>query len=358
MHQKKVIVLLRSFAEEELHAFASFIRSPYFNTNKRLIQLWDLVETHAPDFSHADLDMHQVHRELFGEKPFQEKRIDRLLLKLHKLADEFIAHQQLRSNPEVGHTFLLTWLANNNLHKHFDQEAKAFDTWLGKNRPQAFRYELARFFLEKAQSNHLHLQQQYSEGDVNLQRAMDALDHYYLIEKLMFATSMYNRQAVLPVEYSPSFITTIEEALSEDPEAYSPEVRLQYKAFLLAKNPDDTPAYYSLKQALFDQIDKLDEDDGAPLFFMLQNSLGRAIGQQHPGYYQELFELYELQIKKCWVLEAHGRIRANLFKNIVTVGTTLNKLEWTRNFIGQYEHFLESEGKRRQPQLCAGNGSF
>ncbi|MEZ4685996.1 MAG: hypothetical protein R3B47_07975 [Bacteroidia bacterium] len=31
-----------------------------------------------------------------------------------------------------------------------------------------------RFFLEKAQSNHLHLQQQYSQGDVNLQRAMEA----------------------------------------------------------------------------------------------------------------------------------------------------------------------------------------
>ncbi|MEZ4685997.1 MAG: hypothetical protein R3B47_07980 [Bacteroidia bacterium] len=161
----------------------------------------------------------------------------------------------------------------------------------------------------------------------------------------MFATSMYNRQAVLPVEYSPSFITTIEEALGEDPEAYSPEVRLQYMAFLLAKTPDDADAYYALKQSLFDQIDGLDEEDGAPLFFMLQNSLGRAIGQQHPGYYQELFELYELQIKKGWVLEAHGRIRANLFKNIVTVGTTLNRLDWTRGFIKRYEPFLEEEEK-------------
>ncbi|MEZ4685994.1 MAG: hypothetical protein R3B47_07965 [Bacteroidia bacterium] len=33
MHQKRVIVLLRSFSEDELQAFASFIHSPYFNTN-------------------------------------------------------------------------------------------------------------------------------------------------------------------------------------------------------------------------------------------------------------------------------------------------------------------------------------
>ncbi|MEZ4685995.1 MAG: hypothetical protein R3B47_07970 [Bacteroidia bacterium] len=51
-----------------------------------------------------------MHHRLFGEKPFQEKRIDRLLLKLHKLADEFIAHQQLRNNPEVE-SYLSAYLA-------------------------------------------------------------------------------------------------------------------------------------------------------------------------------------------------------------------------------------------------------
>ena len=345
MQQKKIIISLRAFSKDELKAFDSFIRSPYFNKNQRLITLWDYLHRFAPDFDSPKLISKAAHKHLFEETDFQEKRLDRLLLKLYKLAEEFIAHQTVRQQPEVSHTFLLNWYDKKKLHRHFEQEAKSFDDWLKLHDPQASRFEHARFHLEKAQSNFLHRQKQYARSDVNLESAMTALDHYYLVEKLMMATAMYNRQSVLPVSYTPAFLSTIEEKLNEDPAAFSSSVRLWYKAFCLVRASDAAQLYFELKEELFSNFDMVGEHDGASLFFILQNSLTKAVSQQSASYFPELFDLYNIQIEKGWVFSDDGSVLVNVFKNIVTVGTTLGKLDWTRRFIKEHASYLRVEQK-------------
>ena len=269
----------------------------------------------------------------------------RLLSKLCKLVDQFIEHQKLIENPEVGFAYRLSYYEQKNQPLFFEQQLKGFRHWLDKNPPKHHRYEHARFNLEKSQSNFLHRQRQYSKGDVNLQEAMDALDHYYLVEKLMLATAMYNRQAVLPVSYAPFFLDSMLNDLRDNLEKFSPTVQIWYHALCMVKEPDSKEFYYQLKEELLKNLEKLDKEDGLALFLILQNSLHKAIGQQSEMYFQELFELYSVQIQQKWILYMNGTILPNVFKNIVTVGTTIGALDWTRAFITESQDYLAEESK-------------
>lgn len=345
MLQRKIISLLKILSEDELKAFDRFVRSPFFNENKRLVRLFDFLKSFAPLFESPGMTKETAYAIVFGDDNYNEKRLVRLLSKLCKLVDQFIEHYGLLANPEVGFSYRLNFYEEKNQTVFFEQQLKAFRQWLETNSPKHHRYEHARFNLEKSQSNFLHRQEQYSRGDVNLQEAMDALDHYYLVEKLMLATAMYNRQAVLPVSYSPFFLDKMLVELKEKLESFSPTVQIWYRALCMVREPDSSEIYFQLKGELLSKLEKLDEEDGLALFLILQNSLHKAIGQQSEMYFPELFELYKVQIQQNWILSRNGTIMENVFKNIVTVGTTIGELDWTKSFIKTYRSYLPEEGR-------------
>lgn len=343
MHQKKVIILLKTFLPEERKAFDSFVVSPFFNKNARIITLWKCLQKFAPDFHPEKLTQDVAHSAVFKDMEFQEKRLDRLLQKLLKIVEAFIVHYQIKQKTEISSPVLLDWLASRKVNRLFEQNAKAFETWLHEKDPERYEFEYERFQLERGLSNYLHREKEYAKGDVNLESAMVALDHYYLVEKLIMATAMYNRQSLLPVDYDLGFIPDIEVRLESNPEAFSPSVRLWYKAFRLVKSQHEPERYFELKRDLLERIDRIGEKDGSALFFILQNSMRKGVNSQSIAYFQELFDLYKTQIQQGWIFLEDGSIQMNLFKNIVTVGTTLGEVEWTRDFIERFTAFLPEE---------------
>lgn len=358
MQQRKIIHLLKILSEEEIKAFERFVSSPFFNENKRLVSLLDYLTNFAPLFDNPEMNEADAYTYVFEDSPYVEKRLVRLLSKLCKLMDQFVEHYGLLASQEVGFSFRLTFYEQKNQAVLFEQQLKSFRQWLKENPPKHHRYEHARFNLEKSQSNFLHRKQQYSSGDVNLQEAMMALDHYYLVEKLMLATAMYNRQAVLPVSYSPFFLDNMLTELREKLDDFSPTVQIWYRALCMVREPDSKEIYFQLKAELLAKLEKLDEEDGLALFLILQNSLHKAIGQQSEMYFQELFELYKVQIQQNWILSRNGTILLNVFKNIVTVGTTIGEVDWTKKFIKSYQGFLTDENKDDMMAYAFGQIAF
>ena len=156
---------------------------------------------------------------------------------------------------------------------------------------------------------------------------------------------MYNRQAILPVDYQMLFLESITDEIEQRMGKLPIEVQIWYHAYCMVKEPASKAFYFRLKNSLIEKLELLNEEDGLALFLFLQNSLHKAIDQQNPIYFQELFELYEIQIRQGWLLSQNGTMLPNVFKNIVTVGITLDKLNWTKDFIEKFQDYLEEESK-------------
>ena len=344
MQKRKTILLLKSLSKEELDAFDKFVRSPYFNESDRITSLLEFLKNFAPDFAHASMNMKAAYSYIFPDSAYDENRLIRLLFRLGRLVEQFIGVHTFAEKEEMAYVYRLFFFEEKNNPDLFAQQLKSLRQYLKKHTLPTHRADYARFLLEKAQSNFQHRQRHYTKGDVNLQHSMDALDHFYLVEKLMLATAMQSRQEVISISYQPAFLANLLKELGENLEQFPPTVRIWFQAYQLI-HPESTSAnYFALKKELFSHLEEIEKVDGMALLSILQNALHKVIGQDDSGYYEELFDLYDAQIRQNWVYAPDGLILPALFNNIVTVAIKLNRFDWASDFV-------EKEGKKLKQEL-------
>ena len=90
MHSSTLIRLLSKLNKEEWKRFDKFIRSPYFNSNKSVIQLFELLKKYAPDFATPKLNKEKVSQKIYPKTPYKEKRMWQLMSDLKGLAEQFL----------------------------------------------------------------------------------------------------------------------------------------------------------------------------------------------------------------------------------------------------------------------------
>ncbi|HRJ86560.1 MAG TPA: hypothetical protein PK753_12875, partial [Ignavibacteria bacterium] len=69
MHSTRLIKLLKSFPHADIRRFLDFVRSPFYNKNKKVIRLAEFVLKYHPEFNPPVFDEEAVFKKLFpGEK--------------------------------------------------------------------------------------------------------------------------------------------------------------------------------------------------------------------------------------------------------------------------------------------------
>lgn len=92
MHKHKVIEMLKTFTPEEFKRFEKFIRSPYFNTAKDTIKLFDLIKTYYPAFDSSALKLDKIAKKLKTKgQVTKEARIRNILTGLYQLTKKFLS---------------------------------------------------------------------------------------------------------------------------------------------------------------------------------------------------------------------------------------------------------------------------
>jgi hypothetical protein len=344
MQKRKTIILLKSLSRDELEGFEKFVHSPYFNESERITALLQYLKAFAPAYEHTDLTMENAYAHIFPHEAYDENRIIRLLFRLGRLIERFIGIHTFEQKEEMSFVYRLFFFEEKNHPLLFEQQLKGLRLFLKKNRLPTHRANYARFLLEKAQSNFQHRKQHHTKGDVNLQNSMDALDYFYLVEKLMLATAMYSRQEVITISYQPAFLENILTEIAEKPDQFPPKVRIWYKACQMVRNATSADHYFGLKKELLEHLEEIEKVDGIALLSTLQNGLQRVIGQNDPNYFSELFDLYDAQIQQGWISSPDGMILPALFNNIITVAIKLGRFEWASSFI-------QKHGKKLKPEL-------
>ena len=334
MQERKVIRLMRNFSTAELSRFKKFVLSPYFNENSKVIQLHEYLMLHAPKFDTQKINFEKVYAHIFPDEPYRDEVITKLLSALYKLAETFIKHEGISQNRLRDELVLLQYFHRLQLPKFFIKQLDIFrKKWKKLPFKRSQDYYL-RFLAELEHSNFIQ-KQTHLKGDANLQEAMGMLDTSYLLDKLMLATVMLNRQKIIKVDYEMHMLEDIQQFLQTNATDFPPSVATCWKALLLIQNPNSAKQYHELKHYVLTHLDELYPNDLGAFLTLLQNNARRVIESDEP-YYEELFMLYKVQIDRGLIYH-NGQILPGLVKNIVTIGLRLGKLDWTEQFLEDYK---------------------
>ena len=91
----KFINLIKTFSPEEIKSFEKFIMSPYFNSVKNYVILFEEIKKFYPEFNDSKFTNDYIYKKLFKGKPFNKQVMWNITSGLEKLAVEFLIHKKV-----------------------------------------------------------------------------------------------------------------------------------------------------------------------------------------------------------------------------------------------------------------------
>jgi hypothetical protein len=131
MQSSKFIEILKTFNPAEFKRFGLMIRSPYFNSEKVLITLFDQLKKHYPEFSSKTLDREKVFLKLYPAKKYNDALMRNVFSDMLKLCEEFLLFEKYRSNEFRSRIELMDEYSSRGLMKLYEKTLQKAENFLG-----------------------------------------------------------------------------------------------------------------------------------------------------------------------------------------------------------------------------------
>jgi len=138
MHNSKLIQVLKTFSKKEIKQFREFTQSPFFNKNKFVISLLDVLIRFYPEFQDKKLDAKNVFKIIFPDEEYDYFKIRNLSSDLLAVSMEFLKIIFFQKNEHQNTLYLLEQLRDRDLDKMFQ---KLFDVYYQKIKSNHVRDE-------------------------------------------------------------------------------------------------------------------------------------------------------------------------------------------------------------------------
>lgn len=344
MLNTKPIHILRTFSTAQLNEFEKYLHSPVFNTNKLVLQLFEIVKAYAPSFDSEDLNRSIIFKKLFGTESADESRIRYVSSDLAQILEDYIAWGEFNKSPQQKNLFLLDYYRKSDLERYFnqifDEETKSQEKNVVKDSSWFFH----QYLLEE--NAYLYSQQKKSRTlDNNLQTLVDYLDLFYIVNKLKHSGEMLTREVLLKIEYKKPLLNEVLSYLKETNSLDFLAVELYHTVIQMHTEPEEVSHYDRLIHLLEINKNSISKMEKVDLFVFAQNYCTAQINSGKLEFLKEVFELYKTMISQNAIFDDNGNIRINVFKNIVTVGIRLEDYPFVENFIEEFKDKLDPDKK-------------
>lgn len=347
MEGSKLSEMLSSISQKEWRNLKEYISSPFFNKNKHIIELLDIIYKFRFYGKKEYPTKEHLWKKLFGKKKYSETRMFILMSKLDRLCTDYITYQYIQGNQLTYQISTIQACLYRKLPKHFK---RTFETTKKELEDQALENSEYYYndYLLRVEENYQNPPQKR-----DLLGLIQSFDRYYLAMKLQYLCSFLNRKDLLQVKEQTeiqTFIDYLEQfKLKELPVLYMYQLTLRTLV-----NPEKEENYYTLKYLLNKHQNLLAKNEISDLYLYLQNYLVKKLNTGKSQYYRDLFLLYQDMLENV-LLKEGGGLNLQHFKNIVTTALRLQEFEWARNFIEEHHKKLPKQDQENAYCYNMGN---
>lgn len=341
MKNTYLVKILATFTTEELDNLYHFLHCKAFNANNRACQLFDFIRQYAPTYQDNNLTDQAAFDFI---NPPKVKDSIAFIIKLRSvlldLVEQYICLCLQKSTSK--NTDLLNFYVDREILDVYNKTRKQII-----HNSKSILIKDDSYYLENLQREqiHTHYQSRFKDkrkGDVNMQTTMDALDRYYIIQKLELLCHARNRQQTVPITYHFGLEDELLLYIKQSEHIEDTTVQLWYNLLLLLKTPNDEELYLKLKEGLGVAATILSLEMLSNHYILLEN-IAKSIFSGI-AYYQELFDLYEAKLNAPnQIAFPNGFIHPDVFYNMVSIAFNLNKLAWAGGFVKDNEDKLMPE---------------
>jgi hypothetical protein len=351
--QSKILTQILSLNLKDRKKFLAFSESPYLNSNEKLNQILTLIFKNE-EFILKETSKNKLFNLFFKNQPFDEQTFHNHLSYLKKLYQKFTALENFFDKPLNESLFSLEYVYQNNHWDYFTTRAKSLKKLLDENNFKDSSFHFTAYRLNTLQG---YYESSFIDRTktVNFQAMLDHLDSFYLIEKLKHSCHLKANMIIANTHYNFHFLDTIFNEIA--PFENDPTINL-YSTIYKTMGETNTEQYYlELKKMLSSDHLSLSEEAAQDLYSFSYNYCIQQINKGNSHYQRELFELYKESLRKNLLLSNHV-ISEWDYKNITTLGCSLNEFDWTLEFIENFKQKLAENRKENAYNYCKAHWFF
>lgn len=342
MRNFKLFQILSQFDKLEQNRIRKFISSPYFNKDKVVLALFELMveEINAP--SMLDWTKEKIWDTLAPELPYDDTRLRKYQSDLLKLVEQFLIQQEFESDPFTSQSYLLRSIKRKKLKKLHNSTLKNVKEIPGKIAHRDGNYYLGQFLVENSYDQLISDFEEKKTEKTNLEEMSRLLDYFYIGEKLKIYCEVLSRKKFAKHEYDISLINEVLQFAEREELQEIPFIAIYFQIFKMYVEPNDLSHYYKFRLLLSESSHFFPKSQEKVFYDFAQNYCINQLNQGNSSFLKDLFDVYKDVIGKgFFVME--GRMESLEFRNIVVVGLRRGEYEWTEKFIYEYIKLLPSE---------------
>ena len=196
MQTSKLLQLVKILDVEEMRWLAKFVRSPFYNSNKEVIALFDYIRKYHPECDSSKLAKEVVFKKIWPKEAFNDRRIRVLMFRLSDLVEAFLVAQKLKKDKIQHEKLLIQAVGERDLYEVF---VKKTEVLLGQLENDPLRdesyfehqWELRKNVLDHIKTNRLEASLE------DFKSTLHHLDSFYMMTKLGYSSDLLNREKIL-----------------------------------------------------------------------------------------------------------------------------------------------------------------
>lgn len=335
--------IIPSLDKKETREIQKWLRSPAHNHRQDVMELFDYILRHVGK-NEAALAKEKTWARLFPDKPYDDAFMRQVMYFLLKSIEEYFVHAHIMED-QVQYSIILTRIyKQRKLDKPYKQAHRtAFSTL--EDQPLRNTYYLQnKFLLEREEYEYqINISQ---NNEVNLQEMADALENWFIAEKIQVGNSMLAHHKIYQkIKYENGLLPDVLHYIhTRKPTALDePGVASHYYAHMAITQPAE--------EVYFDRFEKLIKEAGQKLFSiselrdLYRNALNYCTAKINQGRFDFARRAFEICRKGLDnnILFENNMLTRYTFGNMVAYAIRSGEYQWAEQFIEKYKQYLDEK---------------
>ncbi len=365
MQNSKLITLLKSMQSKELRAFESYLQG-FHPDQKVAIRIFNYFKDWHPNYETEKLEKFLVYREVFGDEPYQERRLADGIFRLYQFLKQFLVWREMIENKAEAEYTYLKVLKKRKLDDLFQKQVKLFSRRLEEAKHQDELTYLWKFLINRELFFYAPTPKFNAEVD-SLHLAMSSLDQFFISAKLKLATEVQSRAYLLNEKQPILFLEEVLEVIAQQAFQDNEMIMIYSRVYEMLKEKHlGEGKGDEIYQQLRDELEKggtsLTKANFQVILMHLINFAASRIRAGQAEYYDQVFQLYQIGFDREIFFE-EGFLSPTMFLNRVYVACELQRYDWASSFLDKYSPKLKKESREAckkiaQARICFGRREF
>lgn len=339
--QKSVLVeIIRSLSLKEMRGIQKWLQSPAHNQRQDVIRLFDYLGKNLATDGES-LEKEKAWTAVFPAQEYDDAYMRQVMYFLLKAIEEYLVFAYYTSDGVRYQLALARIYRRRKLDKAYKQAQRLGLENLQKQPLRNDFYLLNKYFFEQVEYEHrMNITQ---NAPVNLQETADALERWFLEERLRISKDMLAHHSIYQkMNYNHGLLEEVLAYADKKNMLREPAIAVYYYAYMALTKPDEESYFDELERRIHSQMEYFNPSEVRTLYLAALNYCVPKINQGRLDFARRAFDLYRKGLETRILLE-NNIVSRYTFGNAVGAALRNQKFDWAEKFIEDFQHHLDEK---------------